>query len=552
MFSNRLLRSVTVVAAVVLALSAMRTGAQTPRFFPDDPIAVDDDMSLDASHLEPIEDSNGYDFVVNTFVRPGVRHDVRAGNVNTIDEVPDSSWFTNRIGRGALTRNDIVRGPDRVTSIALDGWQVSQGKSTGLQPGFRLTDPAGQTYQVEFDPIANPEMATGAEIIGTAFYHALGYHTVDVYLAELDPARLEIAPTARIFDPLLGERRRLSRRDVEAVLRRSPKLPNGRYRVLVSRFADGKPLGNFRYYGRRADDRNDLIPHEDRRELRGARVFGAWLNHDDSRGVNSLDMLHTDGTRQYVRHYMFDFGSIAGSGTLFSQRHRAGNEYILEWKPGWLTLATFGAYTRDWMHIHYPDVPASVGRFEAQAFDPVRWRPEYPNPAFDNMRADDAFWAARLVARFTPADIRAVVEKARYSDARATDYITATLVERRRKVLSTWLTPVNPLVDFALDQDGALTFGNAAVAAGVATMPRRHILRWSRFDNATGAVSGTVETETVETRASAPTSVLAGAAFVQIEVAAQHPQYPEWARPVVVHFRRDGNRWTLVGVQRLP
>ena len=57
------------------------------------------------------------------------------------------------------------------------------------------------------------------------------------------------------------------------------------------------------------------------------------------------------------------------------------------------TLATLGLYTRDWMHIDYPDVPSSVGRFEAQSFDPVRWRPEYPNTAFDNMRADDAFWA---------------------------------------------------------------------------------------------------------------------------------------------------------------
>ena len=264
-----------------------------------------------------------------------------------------------------------------------------------------MTDPSGHLYQIEFDPPSNPEMATGAEIIGTAFYHAFGYHTVEVYLAELDPANIEIAPDARILDPLIGERRRLTRRDVDEVLRRGARLPNGRYRVLASRFADGAPLGNFRYYGTRPDDPNDIVPHEDRRELRAARVFGAWLNHDDSRGVNSLDMLQTDGSRHYVKHYMFDFGSVMGSGTVFPQRHRAGNEYIVDWPPGWLTLATLGLYTRDWLHIDYPACrPPSAGS-RRNSFDPEKWRPEYPNPAFDNMRADDAFWAARIVSRFT-------------------------------------------------------------------------------------------------------------------------------------------------------
>ena len=364
---------------LALGLSMVPVSSQSPAFYPDDPIGFDDDMSLDASKVVPIEDSNIYDFVENTFANPGIRHDVRALNVNTIGEVPDSSWFVNRIGQRTLSTPELVRGPDRFDSVSLDGWKVSGGKSSGLQPGFRMTDPSGHLYQIEFDPPSNPEMATGAEIIGTAFYHAFGYHTVDVYLAELDPAKIEIAPKARITDPLVGERRALTRRDVDDVLNRGARMPNGRYRVLVSRFADGAPLGNFRYYGTRPDDPNDIIPHEDRRELRAARVFGAWLNHDDSRGVNSLDMLQTDGARRYVKHYMFDFGSIMGSGTVFAQRHRAGNEYIVDWAPGWLTLATLGLYTRDWLHIDYPDVPPSVGRFEGHSFDPLKWRPEYPN-----------------------------------------------------------------------------------------------------------------------------------------------------------------------------
>jgi hypothetical protein len=550
--SSDLRRSLVLSAIAALLVTSHPLSSQRPVFYPDDPIAVDDDMSLDASKVTRIEDSNSYDFIVNTFSTPGARHDLRAQNVNTLDELPDSSWFTNRIGRRTLPTAELVRGPDRLDAISLDNWKISGPKGSGLQPGFRMTDPSGQLYQIEFDPPSNPEMATGAETIGTAFYHAFGYNVVEVYIAELDAAKIEMEPTARILDPLTGERRQFTRRDVDEVVRRGAKMPNGRYRVLASRFAQGVPLGNFRYYGTRPDDPNDIVPHEDRRELRAARVFGAWLNHDDSRGVNSLDMLQTEGTRRYVKHYMFDFGSIMGSGTIFAQRHRAGNEYIVEWAPGWLTLATLGLYTRDWLHIDYPDVPPAVGRFEAQAFEPEKWRPEYPNAAFDNMRADDAFWAARIVSKFSDADIRAIVEKARYSDPRATEYITATLVERRNRVLKTWLPAVNPLVDFALTSDGQLTFSNAAVAAGIATPAESYRMRWARFDNATGSATGETEVTSTETRVAAPAQILTGSQFVQVEIASFHPEFPAWSTPVTVHFRRDGAGWTVVGIKRLP
>jgi hypothetical protein len=97
------------VAALSLAASATGERAATPKFFPDDPIQVDDDTALDASKVMAIEDSNYYDFVANTFLTPGEMNDSPAANVNTIDEVPDSSWFTNRIGRSCRGRPPGVR-----------------------------------------------------------------------------------------------------------------------------------------------------------------------------------------------------------------------------------------------------------------------------------------------------------------------------------------------------------------------------------------------------------------------------------------------------------
>jgi len=538
-----------------VALLTATAGAQItpPRFYRDDPIWTDNDKLLDASKVGFIEDSNGYDFVINTFGKPGERRDVRALNVNTVDEVPDSSWFTNRIGRRPMSVEEIVRGPDQRTVVSLDGWIVSRGKPTGVQAGFRMKDPSGFTYQIEFDPPSNPEMATAAEVIGTAFYHAIGYHSVEVFLAELDPATLVIAPDAKIEDALLGEKRAMNLRDVEDVLRRGARQPNGKYRVLASRFAPGTPLGNFRYYGTRPDDPNDIVLHEHRRELRGARVFGAWLNHDDSRGVNSLDFLTADDGKKYVKHYMFDFGSILGSGTKFPQRHRAGNEYILEWAPGWLTLATVGVYVRPWMLISYPPVPASVGRFEGDYFDPLKWKPEYPNPAFENMRPDDAFWAARIVSKFSNEAIRAVVEKARYSNPIATAYVADTLIKRRDKVLTVWLAGVNPLVDFAIDANGDLTFANAAVDARVATPAASYRLTWARFDNATGATTRVgSEVTTREMRSRVPDELAASRVgdHIVLEVRAAHQSHAAWSIPVIAYFRREAGGWKLVGMSR--
>ena len=46
---------------------------------------------------------------------------VIAANVNALDEVPNSSWFTNRIGLGPLSPAELAAGPAHGRPELLDG-----------------------------------------------------------------------------------------------------------------------------------------------------------------------------------------------------------------------------------------------------------------------------------------------------------------------------------------------------------------------------------------------------------------------------------------------
>jgi hypothetical protein len=532
------------------------------KFYPDDPIARDPETQ-DASGVQPWDVSAPYDLVENSFLGAGDRTEMRALNVNTIDQVPDSSWFTNRIGPAAsapdgdngmrpMSVEEFAKGPDRGPGPAVGLWTITDRKSEGVTPGFTIRDSTGQRYWIKFDPKSNPEMASGAEVISTKFFHAVGYHVPENYLAVLRPDMLTIDPGARAKD-VDGRDEPMTPRHVKAVLDVAARQADGTYRVLASKELPGRPVGPFRYHGTRPDDPNDIFPHEHRRELRGLEVFSAWLNHDEVRSTNTLDTLVRDGSRTIVRHHLLDFGSTLGSGSVKAQSRRAGNEFLWESRPTLITMLTLGLYVRPWLKVDYPDYPA-VGRLESAYFQPDQWKPEYPNPAFRNARPEDRFWAARIVAAVPPDAVGAIVATARYADPRVTDYVTETLLVRRTKVLKTWLNGTNPLIDLALSASGELTFRNAAELAGVAEAAERYTVEWSRFDNDSGAH----ETAGGEgTFAAPPTTVPAALRaarpeYISARLRAFHPEQPAWSQPLVAYFRRAGDGWTLVGLERNP
>src|SRR6185436_4121782 len=85
------------VALALVAALAVESKSAARRFLDDDPIAREPDTQ-DASGVAEWEIDLTIDLAINLFAVPGdSTPGVRARNVNTIDEVPDSSWFTNRI-----------------------------------------------------------------------------------------------------------------------------------------------------------------------------------------------------------------------------------------------------------------------------------------------------------------------------------------------------------------------------------------------------------------------------------------------------------------------
>lgn len=540
------LTALVVLAVLAVARASGIVGAQAsrtaPTFFDDDPLSMIVDTQ-DASKAQSRELSLVYDASINLIGRPGLRVVGRAESINTIDEVPDSAWFTNR---KALVPDEIRRGVTDDAGPAPGQWTVSR-KSNGVSPGFTITDQRGRRYFVKFDPPGLPELATGAEAVVTRLFHALGYYVPQVNIGTLRPENLVIGPDATVRMPD-GSRRRMRHTDIEEQLSRADRQVDGTYRVSLAAALEGRPLEGFKYEGTRSDDPNDIVPHENRRELRGLRVFSAWLNHTDAKAINSMDTLLPVDGRSIVRHNLIDFNAALGSAGIGLRERRDGYEYLAEVGAAGKALPAFGFKPRAWMRIEYPNF-RGIGRFESKAFEPEQWRPRVPNPAYVRSRADDTFWAARKLMGLPDAVIRAAVQAGQYTDPGAERFLGDALIERRDKIGRVWLTGVNPVIDPALSAAGALTFRNAAVDYEVATGPGSYLVKWYRFDNGTGD-SEEIGTTTGQPPFRAPADLRGS--FVRVDISAVDGGNPSWNRPVRAHLRRIGGGWQLVGFDRMP
>jgi hypothetical protein len=414
------------------------------------------------------ESGYAYDFLNGTLFQP-VKHAFdlpghvnrirgkrqEASNVNTLDEVPDSSWFTNRNGRQRMTADEIRRAPNAAVGLAPGLLTVTSGKVIGVQPGFVVRDERRDTYYVKFDPSDYPELASAAEMISTKIFYAIGYNVPENSLLRFSREQLRLDPQARFRDERGGPRQ-MTEADLDKILSRVPRQSNGLYRALASKRLNRR--GNSSFQGVRRDDPNDIIPHEHRRELRGLRVFCAWLAHNDIRAQNTMDVYVSEGGRKFLRHYLVDFGSTLGSGTTGPNLPFANHEYRLDASEIGKTFFSLGMYQQPWRTHPVPTLYSSAGNYSAQGFDPDKWKPEFPLVAFANMTRRDAYWAAKIVASFTDEQIRAAVSAGELSDAEAAEYLAQAIMKRRDVLVRFYLQRSAALDHFQVEQssDGFL------------------------------------------------------------------------------------------------
>jgi hypothetical protein len=540
-----------IAAVLLLGVATALTRPAGPKFYPDDPVWTQADTQ-DASQVKSRTVDLTYDMLENSVYRPGDRvENVRAQNVNTIDEVPDSSWFINRADRRPLTVDEIMRGPDTGSGPAPGVWLITSAKIDGIMPGFTMRDTAGTTWFVKFDPKGHLGMATGTEVLTTKLLWAVGYHVPENHIARVRRNQLVVAETASIRTP--SGRRRMKAGDLDSVVRQAATESDGAYRVVASRRIEGTPLGPFRFHGTRRDDPNDYIPHEHRRELRGYATVAAWLNHVDPKSINTFDALVQEPGRAYVRHYLLDFGSTIGSAGVGPREPFEGSEYLIDGREVLAGAFSFGFPIKSWRTRPVYRSPA-IGAIPADDsdWDPDAWKPRYPNPSFMRARADDKFWAASKLLALTPDLIEAAVRTAQYTDPAAAREVERFLVQRKRAILRRYLTGINPVRQLRLGDDEKLTFENAAVEADVARMPSGYRAAWYHFDNETGAVSPFGESRGPGTGIGAPVRLRDRAGeFLKVELASLDGE-ASWTVPVHAYFRRGADRWTLVGFERMP
>ena len=209
--------------------------------------------------------------------------------MNTLGEVPDSAWYTES---AACRSRRWCAAPETSHAPAMDKpWSVLSGKNEGITPGLVFRDSAGRRYFLKFDPKSNPEMASAADVIGSKFFYALGYNVPENYIVYFTRgstggrSEIEVPQSdgPRPADEAGGHRRCAAEGPA-----RHGGAGTAAWPACTSPATSSDPSATTALAR--------TIPTTSSSTRCGATcaglyVFAAWLNHTDTKSINSLDSI---------------------------------------------------------------------------------------------------------------------------------------------------------------------------------------------------------------------------------------------------------------------
>jgi len=399
-----------------------------------------------------------------------------AVNVNAVDETPDSTWWTDRMRVPGQARPRVLS-PDEIARGAFGDvprpklpLTVTKGKEKGGTLGFIVKDALGRQFAIKIDPPGYVSLNTSTEVVVSRLAWAGGWNVPAESILDLHVGDLILSPKATTTDAE-GNKRPLDAERYRTTLARAPMSPDGTIRALASLWIEGKIVGPYAYQGRRPDDANDRVAHEDRRDLRGYGVFSAWVNDVDTTEANTLDSYVGEKGRGHLVHFQQDVGGSLGSRAAEPMFYWMGSDTYFSAGRLLASLLSFGLVRRAWegedvrarrarMLALYPE----IGWFDDLSFEPRQWHPIFDNPAFARATARDRYWGAKRLLQIGEPEMRAAIAEGRYRPA-AAERLFETLWTRRQKILRAYLSDV-PALDYFRVENGALCWDDLWIRAG--------------------------------------------------------------------------------------
>src|SRR5262245_23072180 len=141
------MRSAVWVAALALTGAVGQRGfADGRKFYADDPLWREP-APRPVSGISTRNVHHIYDFLASSYVTPRREGKLRkhspqpALDVNTLGEVPNNAWYTNRHYLRRMSVEELQRGPGNSTPPDTDHlWRVTSAKSDGITPGLVIED----------------------------------------------------------------------------------------------------------------------------------------------------------------------------------------------------------------------------------------------------------------------------------------------------------------------------------------------------------------------------------------------------------------------------